>query len=101
MVGCFTPLRAWFDIVADFPGIIDFPLQPSDYFFGLFLVLQSIDGNLPGMDGDQFAGTLQGQCRRIFEVAETTEHRVQIGQDRADIVVEVGDTVQRSCSGIT
>lgn len=90
----FRPFYVWFDVCAVFPGAVDLALQPGDDFFRLFLVLKGIDRNFAGMNGDQFTGTLQGQSRRIFNVAEAAEHRVQIGQNCPDIIVEMGETVQ-------
>jgi hypothetical protein len=52
------------------------------------------------MNGNQLSGILQGQGRWLFDIAESAEYRVQIGQRRSDIVVEMGETVKGLGLGI-
>ena len=70
-------------------GLVIVPLVTYSFVF------QGIDANLPGMNGKQFAVHLETHRSRFPDQAITADGGVDIGYDLADILVEIGHTVER------
>jgi len=83
------------DLFSVFPGIINFSPQPFKDPVRFFFILKGIDRDLPWLNGDEPAIDFEGHRRRVFQVFKSSKHRVEIRQRLADVLIQMGNTVQR------
>src|SRR5208337_478220 len=72
------------------PDIVDFLSQPFDDFLSLRLVTEGIYTDFLRMNRDEFPLQPEGNAGRVIDVLKTPEHRIQIRNHLAYVLIETG-----------
>ena len=83
------------DVISPLPDIVDLPLQPLKDFIRLFFVLEGTDGDFITAHRDDLSLETEGHGRRFFQALKTAQFRIEIGQYRCYIFIQISDAAHR------